>query len=103
VAAGAQSAISRVTPSSPTPSITGISTRTVTVKLVDASGNGIAGVVVTAAASNGTFASATGTTAADGTVTFSWDNVAAATAASQTLSFSTTTISVAVIYTFAVN
>ena len=103
VAAAAQSAISRVTPSSSTPSITGISTRTVTVKLVDASGNGIAGVVVTAAASHGTFASATGTTAADGTVTFSWDNVAAATAASQTLSFSTTTISVAVIYTFAVN
>ena len=103
VAAAAQSAISRVTPSSSTPSITGISTRTVTVKLVDASGNGIAGVVVTAAASNGTLAAATGTTAADGTVTFSWDNVAAATAASQTLSFSTTILSIAVIYTFAVN
>ena len=103
VAAAAQSAISRVTPSSSTPSITGISTRTVTVKLVDASGNGIAGVVVTAAASNGTLAAATGTTAADGTVTFSWDNVAAATAASQTLSFSTTTLTSAVIYTLTVN
>ena len=104
VAAAAQSAISRVTPSSSTPSITGISTRTVTVKLVDASGNGIAGVVVTAAASNGgTLASATGTTAADGTVSFSWTNVAAATAASQTLSFSTTTLTSAVIYTLTVN
>ena len=104
VAAGAQSAISRVTPSSSTPSVTGITTTPVTVKLVDASGNGIAGVVVTAAASNGgTLAAATGTTAADGTVSFSWTNVAAATAASQTLSFSTGTLTIAVIYTLTVN
>jgi adhesin/invasin len=103
VRAAAESAIVRETPSSAAQSISGVLARSVTVKLVDVYGNGIAGVDVTVVASHGSLASPTGTTASNGTVTFSWTNALSTTAVSQTLSFNTETISGTLLYTYTVS